>query len=174
MEILVISHGEVRRLLPIEECIEVMAEALASLSAGDVLMPLRTAAWMSPDSALAVMPCSYPRSGVFGVKVISVFPENRTAGFDSHQGGVLLFESRHGRPLALVDASEITGIRTAATSALATRLLAAEGAGDLAVLGSGAQASAHVEAMAAVRRLRSLRVWSRTRGEEQGVPHAGG
>jgi ornithine cyclodeaminase/alanine dehydrogenase-like protein (mu-crystallin family) len=162
MEILVISGAEVRRLLPLDDCIEIVHGALVALSAGDALMPLRTATWMPSGSALATMPCFLPGQNVFGVKIISVFPENRRAALDSHQGGVLLFEAEHGVPLALVEASEVTAVRTGAASALATRLLAREDAGDLAILGSGAQAAVHVQAMAAVRRLRSLVVWSRT------------
>jgi ornithine cyclodeaminase len=98
----------------------------------------------------------------FGVKLVSLFPNNVAAGLSSHLGLVLLFEPEHGRPVALMDAAEITAIRTAAASGLATRLLARPDAGDLAILGAGEQARSHLEAMACVRTLRRVRVWSRT------------
>ena len=102
-------------------------------------------------------------SGAFGAKVISVFPGNRAAGLESHQGLVVLFESEHGRPTAILDASEITAIRTAAVSGVATRTLAPSDAGDLAIIGSGTQARTHLEAMRAVRSLTRVRAWSPTR-----------
>src|SRR5213075_1056824 len=89
-------------------------------------------------------------------------PGNHGTPYDSHQGAVLVFEAEHGSLLAVIDASSITAIRTAAASGLATRLLAREDAGDLAILGSGVQASAHLDAMSAVRKLRRVRVCSRS------------
>jgi ornithine cyclodeaminase len=100
--------------------------------------------------------------GVLGAKLISVFPQNRSAGLDSHQGIVALHEPEHGRLLAVVHAGAITAIRTAAVSALATRLLANENADDLALLGSGTQAVTHIRAMREVRAIRRVRVWSRS------------
>jgi ornithine cyclodeaminase len=96
-----------------------------------------------------------------GAKVVSVFPGNHAAGLDSHQGFVLLFETGHGRPLAVADAAAITAVRTAAVSALATRLLARPGEAELALLGSGVQAETHLEALSAVRPIARARVWSR-------------
>jgi ornithine cyclodeaminase len=101
-----------------------------------------------------------PRS--FGLKVVSIVPGNHGTDYDSHQGVVMLFGVEHGEPLAVIDASSITAIRTAAVSGVATRALANPGAGDLAILGSGVQAVSHLDAMAAVRPLRRVRVWSRT------------
>ncbi|HET9235374.1 MAG TPA: ornithine cyclodeaminase family protein, partial [Candidatus Eisenbacteria bacterium] len=95
------------------------------------------------------------------LKAISFMPGNMGTEYESHQGAVLLFEADHGQLLAVMDASSITGIRTAAASGLATRLLAREQAGDLAILGSGVQAASHLEAMSVVRNLRRIRVWSR-------------
>jgi alanine dehydrogenase len=99
---------------------------------------------------------------VLGAKLISVFPANRAIGMESHQGVVALYDTENGRLLAIVDASAITGVRTAAVSGLATRFMANEDAGDLAILGSGTQARFHLDAMRAVRRIRRVRVWSRT------------
>jgi ornithine cyclodeaminase/alanine dehydrogenase-like protein (mu-crystallin family) len=161
MEVLIVNQREVPELLPMGECIDVMAEALAALTRGDAVMPLRGMAGV-PDQPglLAWMPSLLPGSDRMGIKVISVFPNEGTE-LESHQGAILLFESEQGRLLAVVDASEVTAIRTAAVSGLATRLLAREDADDLAILGSGTQARTHLEAMMAVRDLRHVRVWSR-------------
>lgn len=161
--ILVLSEHDVRRFLPMAECIDVMADALADLARGDAVLPLRTVAWL-PDrrGALATMPALLPGLGALGAKVITVFPGNAATDLDSHQGAVLLFEPERGRLLAVLDASSITAIRTAAVSGVATRILARGDADDLAILGSGVQARAHLEAMLAVRPIRRVRVWSRT------------
>ncbi|MBV8200211.1 MAG: ornithine cyclodeaminase family protein [Acidobacteria bacterium] len=98
---------------------------------------------------------------VAGVKVVSIFPGNRERGDESHFGAVLLFETATGRPIAYLDAAAITAIRTAAVSAVATRLLARAEAGDLALLGAGVQAHTHLAALSLVRELRRVRVWSR-------------
>jgi len=162
MQTLVVDHDEVRRLLPMAECIDVMADALGALTRGEAIMPLRSFTWLPDRTGLmASMPSMNPPAGVMGMKVISVFAENANTPFDSHQGVVLLFETTNGRLLAIMDATEITAIRTAAVSGLATRLLSRMRAGDLAILGSGTQARTHLEAMAAVRPLRRVRVWSR-------------
>jgi ornithine cyclodeaminase len=96
-----------------------------------------------------------------GLKIVSVFPGNHGTEYDSHIGAVLLYETKHGQLLAIIDASEITAIRTAAVSGVATRLLAREDAGDLAILGSGVQARSHLKAMRIARDIRRVRVWSR-------------
>jgi alanine dehydrogenase len=170
MSFLWLNREDVEALLPMDECIEVVAAALRSLAAGMAVQPLRSALWM-PDhhGLLAVMPgmlAGLPadpgaRGAIAGIKVITVVPENHLHGEDSHQGMVMLFDYERGRPLALLDAASITGIRTAAASAVATRVLARGSAGDLAILGSGVQARTHLDAMRAVRTLRRVRVWSR-------------
>ncbi len=160
MDILILNSADVRRLLPMDACIDAMAEAFMALRRGEALNPLRLI-MMLPDqrSVLAVMP-SYLKDSM-GVKVISVMPSNHGTAYDSHNGAVLLFEAVHGQPLAMIEAGAITAIRTAAVSGLATRLLAREDAGDLAILGVGVQARTHLEAMQSVRKLRRVRVWSR-------------
>jgi ornithine cyclodeaminase len=163
-EVLVIDAQAVRRLLPMAQCIDVVAEALSALARDRAINPLRSILGLPFDgSALAVMPGAQTEPATFGVKVISVFPQNRAAGIESHQGVVLLFEAEHGRPVALVDASEVTALRTAAVSGAATRALARPDADDLAILGSGTQARTHLEAMLAVRPVRRVRAWSPTR-----------
>jgi ornithine cyclodeaminase len=165
MSLLFLDREDVESLLPMEECIEVVDEALRMLARGEAVQPLRSVVWM-PDrhGLLAMMPgmLGGPATGaVAGAKVLTVIPENHLRGEESHQGLVLLFEPERGRPLALLDASSVTAIRTAAASAVATRALARRDAGDLAILGSGVQARSHLDAMRAVRPLRRVRVWSR-------------
>jgi ornithine cyclodeaminase len=163
MEVFVVGHHDVPRLLPMQECIEVMERAFRVLARGDALFPLRPVMWLPERrGALGLMPGHLGEPDVMGVKVVSVFPGNATTPYESHQGTVLLFETRNGRLLAIIDAGEITAIRTAAASALATRLLARPDAGDLALLGSGTQARTHLEAIRLVRDVRRVRVWSRT------------
>src|SRR4051812_6515972 len=162
---LLLSQSDVERLLPLEACIELMASTLASLARGEALLPLRTVIHI-PNStdAFATMPAylSLERQRVVGAKVITVYPGNQGTIFDSHQGAVLLFDPDNGSLVALVDATAITTIRTAAVSAVATRLLARETASTLAIIGSGVQAHAHLRSMCAVRPIRELRIWTRT------------
>jgi ornithine cyclodeaminase len=168
MNVLVLSHADVVRLLPMEACIEVMADALRTTSKGRAVLPLRSVVWM-PDrhGMIGLMPGFLDHPTSLGLKVVSIFPGNHGTGFDSHQGVVMLFDTRHGSPQAIIDASSITAIRTAAVSGVATRALARDDAGDLAILGSGVQAATHLDAMRAVRKLRRVRVWSRNQANAQ-------
>jgi len=163
MKLLVLSHTEVLELLPIKECIAVMREALIALAAGKVHQPLRTII-RPPDAngVMGLMP-SYKSgdSAAFGLKAICVFPGNPAKGLDSHQGAVLLFSAETGELLAMMNASAITAIRTAAISGVATDLLARVDAGNLAILGSGVQARAHLVAMSHVRFIKRCRIASR-------------
>jgi ornithine cyclodeaminase/alanine dehydrogenase-like protein (mu-crystallin family) len=163
MKLLVLSHTEVLELLPIKECIAVMREALIALAAGKVHQPLRTII-RPPDAkgVMGLMP-SYKSgdSAAFGLKAICVFPGNPAKGLDSHQGAVLLFSAETGELLAMMNASAITAIRTAAVSGVATDLLARVDAGNLAMLGSGVQARAHLVAMSHVRFIKRCRIASR-------------
>jgi ornithine cyclodeaminase len=111
---------------------------------------------------MALMPAHVAgESAALGVKVINVFNGNPAKGKDSHQGAVLLFDAETGEPLAMMNASAITAIRTAAVSGAATRWLAREDAGDLAIIGSGVQARSHLAAMTCVRSIRRVRIASR-------------
>src|SRR5919202_254285 len=153
MKVLLLSHDEVAALLPMEECIQLMHGALLSLAEGSVHQPLRTI--VRPPAAagiMGLMPAySSGARAAFGLKAICVFPGNPARGMDSHQGAVLLFSAETGELLAVVNASAVTAVRTAAVSGVATRALAREDACDLAVVGAGVQARTHVEAMSHVR-----------------------
>lgn len=164
MIVRVLSGAEIRSLLPMDACIEVMAGALATLERGDAVQPLRSAVWLPDRSGLlGVMPAYLGGpSGGLGLKAVTVMPGNHGTGRDSHQGVVLLFEAAHGSPVAILDGSSITEIRTAAVSGVATRILAREDASVLAILGSGVQARSHLDAMLAVRAFERVRVWSRS------------
>jgi ornithine cyclodeaminase/alanine dehydrogenase-like protein (mu-crystallin family) len=164
MNILLLSHDEVTAFLPMEECIRLMQEALVALADGQVHQPLRSIV-RPPDAAgfMGLMPAyasgAHP---AFGLKAICIFPGNAARGKDSHQGAVLLFSAESGELLAVINASAVTSIRTAAVSGVATRALAREDASHLAIIGAGVQARSHIEAIAHVRQIRRCRVASRS------------
>ena len=164
-ETLLISGADVRALLPMSECIEVMAAALNSVTDGSSVLPLRTVMRLDgTPNAFAAMPAVVGRGdgASLGAKIITVFPGNDSTPYDSHIGVVLLFDAEHGKLLAIADASTITAIRTAAVSGLATRLLAREDAKELALLGAGVLAMTHLDAVKCVRDIRRVRVWTRS------------
>ncbi len=163
MKVLIVDEDQVKQLLTMQECMEVMEKALIALASGQVLLPLRQVVWLpGGESALAVMPSYSDHIQAMGAKIISVFPCNLGTAFDSHQGVVLLFEIQNGCLLAIMDATTITAIRTAAVSGVATRALSRTDANDLGILGSGVQAQTHLEAMLLARNIQRVRVWSRT------------
>ena len=161
MPALVLSQSEVRKLLPMDTCIGLMEQTLATLSRGDAVNPLRQGIRL-PDGLgiLGMMPGYIPTPHALGLKAVAVFPGNHGTEYDSHQGVVLLFDVENGSPMAILDASEVTAIRTAAATGVATKLLAREDAHKLAILGSGVQAGTHLEAMCVVRNIESVRVYS--------------
>jgi len=162
LDIRVLRCAEVRNLLPMAECVDLMQRTMIAVSERRVVLPLRSVMVMPGERGmLGTMPGYLADPECFGVKLVSLIPRNKPPHYSSHLGLVLLFESEHGCPVALVDAAEITAIRTAAASALATRLLARPQAGDLTVLGAGDQARTHLEAMLCVRALRRIRIWAR-------------
>ena len=162
MDPLFINKEKIASLLPMEECIELMEKMFRSLAAGECLQPLRNIMRLPDGSGvLGMMPGHAGKLGVIGIKVISVFHANKEAGFPSHQGIVMLFDAKNGQPLMLFDALEITAIRTAAASAVATKLLSGEKSSTLAIIGSGEQAQRHIEAMLLVRNIKHINLWSR-------------
>ncbi len=163
MEPSFINKERVAALLPMDECIEVMEQMFRSLANGECTQPLRSLMWL-PDKTglLGMMPGQAVGLGVMGIKAITVFHDNREAGLPSHQGVVILFDAKHGQPLMIFDATEITAIRTAAASAVATKLLSRENSKMLAIIGSGEQAKRHIEAMLLVREIKQINLWSRT------------
>jgi alanine dehydrogenase len=170
MDPLYLNNEKIASLLPMTECISVMERMFRALASGECLQPLRSLMWLPDKSGLLGMMPGFatgvgltgtPGPGVMGIKVITIFPGNHGTGLPSHQGVVLLFDAKNGNPLLILDAAEVTAIRTAAASAVATRLLARADARRLAIIGSGEQAARHIESMLLVRPIRQIDLWSR-------------
>src|SRR5258708_5282921 len=122
---LIITQAQVPALLPMDERMTVMADALATLARGRAILPLRPMLHLPEQKGiLGMMPAYRETPEARGVKLITVFPRNHGTAYDSHQGVVVLFEPEHGSIAAIIDASSVTAIRTAAVSGVATRLLA--------------------------------------------------
>jgi alanine dehydrogenase len=153
---MVLSEDEVRKLLRMEDLIPAMADALRDLSAGAVLQPVRTVLPVSEhEGFLGVMPAC---GRALGAKLVTFYPQNK--GIPTHHAMILLFRPETGEPLAVIDGRLITEMRTAAVSAVATKLLARADAKVLTILGSGVQARSHLEALRLVRHFSDVRVWS--------------
>ena len=160
MKIVVAGHEQVLRLLPMSECIAVMEEMFKHLATGEAKIEKRYLIQIPNGSAvLAVMP-AFDMSAT-AAKIMTIYPENSDMHFETHQGAVLLFGPENGRLLAVIDSTSITSIRTAAVSAVATSFLARSDASNLAILGSGAQAASHLQAIPLVRKISSVKIWSR-------------
>lgn len=163
MKTVILDHDQVIQLLPMSECIEVMAEALKVTSAGHAYNPLRSVVH-PPEAAgiMGLMPAYWSgERAAFGLKAVCIFRGNPAIGKDAHQGAVLVFSAETGELMAVVNASAITAVRTGAVSGVATRLLARKEASDLAIIGAGVQGRSHLEAMAAVRTLKRVRIADR-------------
>jgi ornithine cyclodeaminase/alanine dehydrogenase-like protein (mu-crystallin family) len=161
--LLIVSGADVRRALPMSDCIEAVDRAMRALSSGGADVPLRTIMQLPGGQNLfGVMPGYLADPTGLGAKILTVYPDNTKRGLSSHVGLVVLFDAQIGYPLAVMDAAEITAIRTAAASAVATRALARRDASHLAILGTGEQAATHLESMSKVRTLRTVRVWGRS------------
>lgn len=165
---LLLDRDFVHRHLSAEACIALMREAMTALSAGTTIQPLRSVLHLDESRAFGVMPGAMAGTGgLFGAKLVSVYPQNFARGRPSHQGAIAVFDLHDGALTALVEASEVTRIRTGCASAAATDALARKDAHVLAILGYGDQAESHVEAMTAVRPLSQVRVWGRNRERAQ-------
>ena len=163
MKVLIIDRQQVKELLPMRACMDVLANTFRAYSRGESVQPLRTMMKVPGSGGiLAPMPGYDGASQALAVKLITVFHNERETKFDSHQGLVVLFSAKHGNPLAIMDAIEITAIRTAAASGVATEVLAREDAYALTILGSGVQAKSHFSAITEARPIQSVRIWGRT------------
>jgi ornithine cyclodeaminase/alanine dehydrogenase-like protein (mu-crystallin family) len=155
-----LDEAAVRGVLRLEDLIPAMERALIDFSAGRVLQPVRSIIPLPQHNALmGIMPAVY--GDIMGSKLVNVYPDNVALGVPTHQAIIAIFRSNTGEPLAMMDGRLITELRTAAVSAVATKLLASPDATTLAILGSGVQAQAHVRALALVRKFDEIRVWSR-------------
>jgi ornithine cyclodeaminase/alanine dehydrogenase-like protein (mu-crystallin family) len=162
MTVRILDENDVRRLLPMSACIDVMSDVLAGLAREELYNPLRFVVRPRDEPSLMGLMPAHRRGDapLWSLKALTIVPGNSARGLDSHQGFVALFDGTTGEPRAIMNAGGITAIRTAAVSGLATRLLAREGAKTLAILGTGTQARSHLEAMQAVRRFDRVLVWS--------------
>jgi ornithine cyclodeaminase/alanine dehydrogenase-like protein (mu-crystallin family) len=157
-----IDREEVARRLTYEMCIPIVREAMIAFSAGETKQLLRSILPLSEGRLFGVMPGSMGAYGPFGAKLISVFNGNFQRGVESHQGLVILFDPESGAPVCVAHAGEITAIRTAAASAVATDALSRKDARRLALLGYGEQAQTHARAISKVRAIESVLVWGRS------------
>ncbi|MFN0177844.1 MAG: ornithine cyclodeaminase family protein [Gemmatimonadales bacterium] len=162
MQIRVLNAAAVRSLLPIDRCIELMRTAMSLVATGEAIQPIRQSLF-HPDrrGLLSMMPGYTGNPEWIGIKVMTVFPGNFGTAFGSHQGFVHLFETKNGAPRAIMDGREITAIRTAAASAVATDALARRDTTTLAIFGYGEQARTHLEAVTRVRSFRRALIWGR-------------
>jgi ornithine cyclodeaminase/alanine dehydrogenase-like protein (mu-crystallin family) len=158
----VIDGAEVRARLTYEVCIPLVRQAMIALSSGETRQLLRSIIPLAGGHMFGIMPGALGERAMFGAKLISVFPDNFAKGGPSHQGVVVLFDGESGAPVCVADAGEITAIRTAAASAVATDALARPDASHLAILGYGEQARTHAHAIARVRKLEAITVWGRS------------
>ncbi len=159
---LFLNQDQVRDLLDLDELVEAIALAMVDLSAGRASLPNRTAALVKDRNALlGAMPGFCPTVGVLASKLVTLFPLNAGGPLPTHQAVIVVFDPENGRTLAFMDGTHITAVRTAAGSALATKLLARQDAKSLAVLGTGVQAWSHVRAVTRVRSFESIRIAGR-------------
>jgi ornithine cyclodeaminase len=157
-----IDRDEVARRLTYERCIPIVREAMIAFSRGETRQLLRSIIPLADGRMFGIMPGAMSERAVFGAKLISVFPDNFSRGIQSHQGLVILFDPESGAPVCAAHAGEVTAIRTAAASALATDALARKDSRQLAILGYGEQAATHLRAISKVRKLEVVTLWGRS------------
>ena len=157
-----IDREEVARRLTYDVCIPIVRQAMIAFSKGETRQHLRSIIPLANGHLFGIMPGALGESAAFGAKLVSVYPENFDQGRQSHQGLVILFEPTTGAPVCVAHAGEITAIRTAAASAVATDALARTDARHLAILGYGEQAATHARALRKVRDIQAVRVWGRS------------
>ena len=166
-ELLYLSQADVEGLLEVDPMLEAIGKALILFSSGVTSVPPRSAA-RTPDGLLGVM-AGYVPGVALEVKLVSVFPGNNGHGLPSHQGLIALFDEKDGTPLALMDGTHITAIRTGGTAAVATRALARKDARVLAILGAGVQGGSHLETFTHVRDFKEIRIASRDHSTAVGL-----
>jgi ornithine cyclodeaminase/alanine dehydrogenase-like protein (mu-crystallin family) len=172
MPIRILSHDDVHRSLPPAACAEAMEQVLAALARGELFFPLRSV--VRPPGAAGLMGLMPAYRGgnapLYALKAVCIYPDNPVKhGIDAHQGGVLLYDGETGELTAVVDGAALTSVRTAAVTAVATKVLARPESSELAILGAGSQARAHLAALAAVLPLSRVRVQSRTFAHAQAL-----
>jgi len=162
---LFLDEQQVRRHLRMADLVPAMEKALIDFSAGKVTQPVRSVIAVDPPGGFFGMMPALAEG--LGIKLVTFYPTNAKLGIATHMATIFLVDPETGAPLAVMDGRLITEMRTAAVSAVATKLLASPGAKILAILGSGVQARSHVEALRLVRRFENVRVWSNTRAHAE-------
>lgn len=170
----VLSGADVASLVGVAELIEPIAAAMVEVSAGNAEMPLRSMVKLGGANHMGVMAGHLGRPAGHGVKVLSLFPDNPNFGRSSHTGLYLLFDGQTGLPVLCMDAAVLTAIRTAASTAVASRVLARADSHVLAILGLGEQAHSHIAAMRAVHPIRRIVAWGRDRAKLEAFAAANG
>jgi len=165
-EPLYLNEEQVRKHLRLEELIPAMEKALIEFSAGKVTQPVRSVITVDPPGGFFGMMPARTSDGL-GIKLVTFYPKNAERGIPTHMATIFMADPETGAPLAVMDGTLITEMRTAAVSAAATKLLAAPNAKILAILGSGVQARSHVEALRLVRPFEEIRVWSPTKAHAE-------
>jgi ornithine cyclodeaminase len=160
--IAVVSATDLQQIIPVADAIEIIQAAMIRLSHGAIASPERWVERVATDGLMGLMPGS-SQDGVFGVKVLSLFTPEARQGLPGHQGMMLTFDRETGEPLSVIEASALTGLRTAAASAAATRVLARKDASSMALIGCGEQAIWHARALPIVRPITTAYVWARQR-----------
>jgi ornithine cyclodeaminase len=174
---LLLTEADVARCLDMRSLIPLMRETLGRFSAGQCVQPVRTSLRIKPVGGFyGVMPAHVPGTngepGAFGLKSVCFFPSNDALGLHTHMAQILLLDPANGALAAILDGRLITEMRTAAVSAVSVDILARKGPSVLAILGSGVQARSHLEAIACVRELTHVRVWSRRHEHAAGFASA--
>lgn len=163
---LVLDQATVTDLLDSEALIDALEPAMVSLSEGAVSLPPRIGVQVEDhEGLLAAMPVYLPTMGLLVCKLVSVYPRNVARGLDTHNASIQVFDAATGLPVAIMDGGAITAERTAAGSALATRLLARENSTVMAIVGTGVQAETHLRLVSSVRPIREIRIFGRSSGK---------
>ena len=162
MMIRILSQDETRECITMRQAIEVMRDLFRQLSSGQVDTPLRTSL-PTRQGHILIMPAYLRSINALGVKVVSIFSKNVTHGLPNVTALITLLDTETGSPIALIEGTYLTALRTGATSGVATELLARKNAHTLAVFGAGAEARTHIDAVCCVRDIKELRIYSRTR-----------
>lgn len=164
----IITESMVEQHLDMPDCIDAMREAMITVSKGDALLPIRQFMPVKgADGKMAIMPGSMTDPACFGIKLVCKYVREPDSPYGTHVGMVLVFDSDKGLPLAMIEGSSLTAIRTAAASALATKYLAPQTTNTLLIMGCGEQARRHIEAMLAVRAPKEILVWGRSYAKAQ-------
>ncbi len=157
----ILNRTDIRAVVDTTALIDTVAAAMRAVSEGRTDMPLRSVISLGNGRRFGIMPGAMCQPDVHGAKLLSLYPDNPRAGRSSHSGLMVIFEAETGLPKACIDAAELTAVRTAAATAVATRALARRDAGTAAIIGCGEQAQAHIAALRAVRPIRRIVVWGR-------------